>query len=35
MIFHKLDHNNRAIDGARKIGLEIVNIRAEGIVEKK
>lgn len=34
-LFHKLDHNNKALDGAGKIHLEIVNIRAENIVEMK
>ena len=34
-IFHKLDHSNKAIEGAKNIGLEIVNVRAESIVEMK
>lgn len=33
--FNKLEHANKAIDSAKKIGLEIVNIRAEHIVDMK
>ena len=31
-MFHKLDHTNKALDSAKKIGLEIVNIRADHVV---
>ena len=34
-LFHKLDHCNKALEGAKKIGLQIVNIQAQGIVDMK
>ena len=32
MFFHKLDHANKGLEAAKKVGLEIINVRAESIV---
>ncbi len=34
-IFHKMDNINKALEGAKTLGLTIVNVRAEAIVEEK
>lgn len=34
-LFHKMDQVNQALEAAKKVGLNIVNVRAEFIVEKK
>lgn len=34
-LFHKLDQVNKALEGAKKVGLNLVNARAESIVEQK
>lgn len=34
-LFHKLDQVNKALEGAKAIGLNLVNARAQSIVEMK
>ncbi len=34
-LFHKMDQVNQALDAAKRVGLNLVNVRAEFIVEKK
>ncbi len=34
-IFHKMDQVNRALNAAKQAGIQIVNVRAEFIVEKR